>query len=84
MTNFDHDETVMRFARQLRGMGVDEALRARGAAILPLDLNLYFLVFVFICLPIRQIQIQIHRYGQGRHLSPHVLEVPHPHPYANK
>ena len=31
MTNFDHDETVMRFVRQLRGMGVDEALRARGA-----------------------------------------------------
>ncbi|HFM5410673.1 TPA: GTPase ObgE [Enterococcus faecium] len=31
MTNFDHDETVMRFARQLRGMGVDEALRVRGA-----------------------------------------------------
>ncbi|WP_288716218.1 Obg family GTPase CgtA, partial [uncultured Enterococcus sp.] len=31
MTNFDHDETVMRFARQLRSMGVDEALRARGA-----------------------------------------------------
>jgi GTP-binding protein len=31
MTNFQHDETVMRFARQLRGMGVDEALRARGA-----------------------------------------------------
>lgn len=31
MTNFDHDETVMRFARQLRGMGVAEALRARGA-----------------------------------------------------
>lgn len=31
MTNFDHDETVMRFARQLRGLGVDEALRARGA-----------------------------------------------------
>ncbi|OJG23508.1 GTPase obg [Enterococcus columbae DSM 7374 = ATCC 51263] len=31
MTNFDHDETVMRFARQLRAMGVDEALRARGA-----------------------------------------------------
>ena len=29
MTNFDHDETVMRFARQLRGMGVDEALRTR-------------------------------------------------------
>lgn len=31
MTNFAHDETVMRFARQLRGMGVDEALRERGA-----------------------------------------------------
>lgn len=31
MTNFDHDETVMRFARQLRSMGVDEALRTRGA-----------------------------------------------------
>jgi len=31
MTNFDHDETVMRFARQLRGLGVDDALRARGA-----------------------------------------------------
>ncbi|WP_056960108.1 GTPase ObgE [Liquorilactobacillus satsumensis] len=31
MTNFDHDESIMRFARQLRGMGVDDALRARGA-----------------------------------------------------
>ncbi|MTD38858.1 GTPase ObgE [Erwinia sp. CPCC 100877] len=31
MTNFEHDESVMRFARQLRGMGIDEALRARGA-----------------------------------------------------
>ncbi len=31
MTNFEHDESVMRFARQLRGMGVDEALRVRGA-----------------------------------------------------
>lgn len=31
MTNFDHDESSMRFARQLRAMGVDEALRARGA-----------------------------------------------------
>ena len=31
MTNFDRDEAVMKFARQLRGMGVDEALRARGA-----------------------------------------------------
>jgi GTP-binding protein len=31
MTNFDHDESVMKFARQLRSMGVDEELRARGA-----------------------------------------------------
>ena len=31
MTNFDRDESVMKFARQLRGMGVDEALRACGA-----------------------------------------------------
>ncbi|WP_423342659.1 GTPase ObgE [Melissococcus plutonius] len=31
MTNFEHDESTMRFARQLRGMGIDEALRARGA-----------------------------------------------------
>lgn len=31
MTNFDHDESSLRFARQLRTMGVDEALRARGA-----------------------------------------------------
>ncbi len=31
MTNFDHDESVMRFARQLRGMGIDELLRSRGA-----------------------------------------------------
>ncbi len=31
MTNFDRDESVMKFARQLRGMGVDEALRERGA-----------------------------------------------------
>ncbi|MFC0233228.1 GTPase ObgE [Vagococcus entomophilus] len=31
MTNFDHDESTMRFARQLRGLGVDEALRERGA-----------------------------------------------------
>lgn len=31
MTNFDRDESVMKFARQLRGMGGDEALRARGA-----------------------------------------------------
>jgi GTP-binding protein len=31
MTNFDHDESVRRFSRQLRGMGIDEALRKRGA-----------------------------------------------------
>ncbi|KRN88547.1 GTPase ObgE [Ligilactobacillus ceti] len=31
MTNLDHDESLMRFARQLRGMGVDEALREKGA-----------------------------------------------------
>lgn len=31
MTNFDHDESIMRFARQLRSMGVDEALRKKGA-----------------------------------------------------
>lgn len=31
MTNFEHDESIMRFARQLRAMGVDEEMRARGA-----------------------------------------------------
>lgn len=31
MTNMERDESVMKFARQLRGMGVDEALRERGA-----------------------------------------------------
>jgi GTPase len=31
MTNFQREESINRFARQLRGMGVDEALRARGA-----------------------------------------------------
>lgn len=31
MTNIDHDESLMRFARQLRHMGVDEALRQKGA-----------------------------------------------------
>ncbi|MGJ7912283.1 GTPase ObgE [Neobacillus sp. LXY-1] len=31
MTNFTRDESVRRFARQLRGMGVDDALRQRGA-----------------------------------------------------
>jgi len=31
MTDFSHDESVRRFARQLRGLGVDDALRQRGA-----------------------------------------------------
>lgn len=31
MTNFNRDESIRRFSRQLRGMGVDEALRERGA-----------------------------------------------------
>ncbi|QDP40735.1 GTPase ObgE [Radiobacillus deserti] len=31
MTDFNRDESVRRFARQLRGMGVDEALREKGA-----------------------------------------------------
>lgn len=31
MTNFSTDENIMRFARQLRGMGVDAALREKGA-----------------------------------------------------
>lgn len=31
MTNLDHYESLIRFARQMRTMGIDEALRARGA-----------------------------------------------------
>lgn len=31
MTNMERDESIMKFAHQLRGMGVDEALRERGA-----------------------------------------------------
>jgi len=31
MTDFSRDEAIQRFARQLRGMGVDDALRKRGA-----------------------------------------------------
>jgi len=31
MTDFSRDESVRRFARQLRGLGVDDALRLRGA-----------------------------------------------------
>ncbi|KHE70322.1 Obg family GTPase CgtA, partial [Halobacillus sp. BBL2006] len=30
-TDFSHDQSINRFARQLRSMGVDEALRKRGA-----------------------------------------------------
>lgn len=31
MTNFNYDQSVQRFARQLRSLGVDDALRKRGA-----------------------------------------------------
>ena len=31
MTDFSRDDSVKRFARQLRGMGIDEALREKGA-----------------------------------------------------
>ncbi|MCP8967309.1 GTPase ObgE [Ectobacillus ponti] len=31
MTDFSREESIRRFARQLRGMGVDDALRERGA-----------------------------------------------------
>ncbi|AVK63191.1 GTPase ObgE [Lactobacillus sp. CBA3606] len=31
MTNLDREESLMRFARQIRGMGIDDALRAAGA-----------------------------------------------------
>lgn len=31
MTDFSRDESVRRFARQMRGMGIDEELRQRGA-----------------------------------------------------
>ncbi|MGO3540843.1 MAG: Obg family GTPase CgtA, partial [Latilactobacillus curvatus] len=31
MSNLDHQDGVMRFARQLRSMGIDEALRESGA-----------------------------------------------------
>ncbi|MDQ0858229.1 GTPase ObgE [Bacillus sp. V2I10] len=31
MTNFLREESIRRFSRQLRGMGIDEALRQRGA-----------------------------------------------------
>ncbi|QQZ10729.1 GTPase ObgE [Heyndrickxia vini] len=32
MTNFSREESVRRFARQLRSMGIDDALRQRGAS----------------------------------------------------
>jgi GTP-binding protein len=31
MTNFNHEESIRRFARQLRSMGIDDALREKGA-----------------------------------------------------
>lgn len=31
MTDMTREESIQRFSRQLRGMGVDEALRQRGA-----------------------------------------------------
>ncbi|GAA3321106.1 hypothetical protein GCM10020331_035230 [Ectobacillus funiculus] len=31
MTDFSRDESIRRFSRQMRGMGIDEALRERGA-----------------------------------------------------
>ena len=31
MTDFSRDESIHRFSRQLRGMGVDDALREKGA-----------------------------------------------------
>lgn len=31
MTDFSREDGIRRFARQLRGMGVDDALRERGA-----------------------------------------------------
>lgn len=31
MTNFNHDESIQRFSRQMRAMGIDQALRERGA-----------------------------------------------------
>ncbi|USS90944.1 GTPase ObgE [Fructilactobacillus carniphilus] len=31
MTNIDHTQSLMRFTRQMRGMGIDEALRNAGA-----------------------------------------------------
>ncbi|TAA69191.1 GTPase ObgE [Planococcus salinarum] len=31
MTDFSHEDSIRRFARQMRGMGIDDALRAKGA-----------------------------------------------------
>lgn len=31
MTNTEHDQSMLRFARQMRGMGIDEALKKAGA-----------------------------------------------------
>lgn len=47
MTDFSRDESVRRFARQLRGMGVDDALREKGAkdgdTVKPLDYEFEFI-----------------------------------------
>ncbi|MDS8708822.1 Obg family GTPase CgtA, partial [Streptococcus pneumoniae] len=31
MTDFSREDSIRRFARQMRGMGIDDALRERGA-----------------------------------------------------
>ena len=31
MTDFNFDQSVRKFSRQMRGMGIDDALRERGA-----------------------------------------------------
>lgn len=31
MTNLDHQDGIMRLARKLKNLGVDDALRAKGA-----------------------------------------------------
>ena len=31
MTDFSREDSIRRFSRQLRGMGIDDALRERGA-----------------------------------------------------
>ena len=31
MTDFSREDSIRRFARQMRGMGIDDALREKGA-----------------------------------------------------